>query len=757
MTRSMILMLAGLAAAGACVSIPDTRLNLKDFWFHDEASVHDAIGYVGISSPTFAPIESEIDGDSRLQFGDYRKEANLIAEIMKPQIGITDLQYRAFEAALAANVAGTRTAATEVERALTANDRTVQQTRSTDARPTTEVIQNRRAEHELLSEQTRTFQSPDVPEALPAQLQTPADVAMEMAKVFARSGTPFSLAPDQVATLVAAYKTYMVNLEEYYNVDFYRYDDGIVGDYVPYKVHFTVTAEPGWFTRYHQHDALAEITFGGENSNEFLIASVSPPETAQTIDRMTARMRSLAAAVAGEGAFNAVALAAQVRALREDALRLEGLQSNKTLVVGFPSHNRIRVRFRAESVPTEEGREVQPTSRMLTAIVLVRREARCGTNEGNGTNKGDRDEQVENALAARAGVAGSNAEASAGVTLKARPATLTVHSYFAPTARDVSGDLKPPRNWIVWESRGGRARRESVLAGESRTVEATVPPHLGDARKPLSIAKAFGYYWGDFADAESIKVDVEMLFDDLQKKEKALADAEKVEKSATEKHAALKKDPKATPDEVAAAKKQLDEAMEKAAAAKASAIAAKTAYDARLGDYRASFRTALQSGRIAVCYDVHAPTTYLAQASSGVTPKPLNTFMRVKGHGIMQGWTRVGRGDVAAVWESGPGIDLTHAIEFTKAGELLFKNMRVFLEVGVAPAGVAVPDATNIRKTAVSDVVLEPRARTSALPPAPKPADAKKDDAKPIQIDLEKIELELHGVPAPTPTPAATN
>ncbi|HMS18598.1 MAG TPA: hypothetical protein PKA37_17270 [Planctomycetota bacterium] len=49
----------------------------------------------------------------------------------------------------------------------------------------------------------------------------------------------YSLAPDDAATLIAAYKTYMINLEEYYNLSTVGSTTWGGGSYRPYKVHMT--------------------------------------------------------------------------------------------------------------------------------------------------------------------------------------------------------------------------------------------------------------------------------------------------------------------------------------------------------------------------------------------------------------------------------------------------------------------------------------------------------------------------------------
>ena len=64
-----------------------------------------------------------------------------------------------------------------------------------------------------------------------------------------------------------------------------------------------------------------------------------------------------------------------MRRLLATARRLEGLRSNRTLTVAYSRTNRVRIRFQAPRAGNDPGRDLQPRSRVLTAIVLVRSRA----------------------------------------------------------------------------------------------------------------------------------------------------------------------------------------------------------------------------------------------------------------------------------------------------------------------------------------------------------------------------------------------
>lgn len=338
----------------------------------------DAVGHVTVSPPLFTPLDEVVGGDKRLKFGDLRKESEIAARLEKPSFGSDEVRYSLLEAALAAHFTGGRVSVVDRKRTGTegAKDEDGNEITPGESR-----------------ERTRTFETPEVPDA-PDVPQVPEKVMEKLLKLLERSDQKYVLPPDELATLVAANKTYMVNLEEYYNVEGFDFRRGLSQAYVPYKMHFTVTAEPGWFSKFNQYDAIVEVRAKlgayqdehGEDSCKLLnrtppenappdliFLSVSPLETAQTVREFTSQLEQVALAAEAAGtATQSLALRAQLRSLVATARRLEGLRAHRTLAVGYPRHDRVRIRFQAPRAATREGRDLQTRSRVLTAIVLIR-------------------------------------------------------------------------------------------------------------------------------------------------------------------------------------------------------------------------------------------------------------------------------------------------------------------------------------------------------------------------------------------------
>ncbi len=353
---------AALVAAlvlGGCVMLPGEPSS--------EARA-DAIGYVTISTPTFTPITASANGDKALRFRTLRDELTLAEAVDAPSVGITQLAYEGLRGGLKASFSGDQLSqATRQSRGLTGST-----TSARDAEGLVTSTSEQRAQDEYSQERERTFRSPEAPDAIGASdyLDTPQGVQERMWKVLERSGADYGLSPATKAALVAAYKLQMVNMEEYYNLEGFSFRDRASTEFLPYKMHFTVTAEPGWYTRYHPYDAVAELTVGA--AEDYRVLAVMPAETAQTLDQLTGSLRKLQLALDLEGAFQSVAVRGQLQYVREAVERLEGLRSQNATVVGFPAENRIRIRFRPATVPTDEQVDMQPVSRVFTALVLVR-------------------------------------------------------------------------------------------------------------------------------------------------------------------------------------------------------------------------------------------------------------------------------------------------------------------------------------------------------------------------------------------------
>ena len=273
-----LLLALALAASSGCVS--DNIIGEVQKAGATQSSA-DAVGFVTVSPPLFTPMDEVVGGDKRLQFGDLRKEEVIADRLERPSFGSDEVRFSLLEAALAARFAGARVSI--VDRSTTGTEGAV------DAEGNPVVPGDSRT-------RTRTFDSPEVPPA-PGVPQVPEKVMERLVKLLERSSQQYVLPPDELATLVAANKTYMVNLEEYYNVEGFDFRRGLTQAYVPYKMHFTVTAEPGWFSRYSQYDAVVEVscTLGnypdesgscecrkitrGIHSDDIIFLNVSPLET----------------------------------------------------------------------------------------------------------------------------------------------------------------------------------------------------------------------------------------------------------------------------------------------------------------------------------------------------------------------------------------------------------------------------------------------------------------------------------------------
>lgn len=205
-------------------------------------------------------------------------------------------------------------------------------------------------------------------EDLPALDPEPA---RRVAAVLESPGAKYLLAPDEVATIVAALKLYMVSLEDYYNA-VAIYNDALRSNpsWVPYRVHFTVTTDPGWYTQLNGYDAVAEVSIG--NPDEIQVLTVIPPQNTQAFEQFSATFRSLSASLSSQATFNKFTARAAIRALRTAAERLEGLRANTTFTASAYGGNKMRLKFRPSLVPGKAQLELQPMSRIVTAVVLVK-------------------------------------------------------------------------------------------------------------------------------------------------------------------------------------------------------------------------------------------------------------------------------------------------------------------------------------------------------------------------------------------------
>ena len=303
-----------------CVSLPGPS----------DSGYRDAIGYVSVSTPTFTPISGTASGDRALQFGSLRDETKLAELIDKPAAGITQLSYEGLRAALKARFAGEQFSSTESNNR-SASDAT---TSVRDAAGSLTRTDERRQADEYTQEKNRTFSSPSAPDAVTDSdyIDTPNTVQERMWELLKRSDIEYTVAPSVKAALVAAYKLQMVNMEEYYNLEGFSFDGRAASEFLPYKVHFTATAEPGWYTTYHPYDAVAELKLG--DPDDYKVLAVMPSETAQTLDQLTSSLHKLQLALDLEGTFRSASARTQVQYVREAVQRLEGLRVQRDTIVG---------------------------------------------------------------------------------------------------------------------------------------------------------------------------------------------------------------------------------------------------------------------------------------------------------------------------------------------------------------------------------------------------------------------------------------
>ncbi len=345
----------------------------------------DAVGHVTVSSPIFTPIERETGGNRRLDFGPLRDELALAKEIKTPSFSSERKEYSMLALALAAKIAGTKLHVEDLKE----NEYT--------RKPATDPAKDPEEAATAHRKKTRqeTFDSPEVPDSAKLPV-VPPEVMAQLVDLL-KSAPPelkLTLPPDELATLIAANKTYMVNLEQVFNVEGYDYVRGFDQKYVPYRMHFTATAEPGWYSRWNQYDAVAEVELtvpegctlldtchGGCSHPPFIILNVSPAETAQTISEFSAALSEFKAAVSVAGAFKGGAVQLDAQKVNAIAERLIGMRAEKSMTVAFPGTNRMRIRFQSTGrADVDHARDLQPTTRMLTATVLVRRDVQ--TREG---------------------------------------------------------------------------------------------------------------------------------------------------------------------------------------------------------------------------------------------------------------------------------------------------------------------------------------------------------------------------------------
>ncbi|MFG0318429.1 MAG: hypothetical protein ACF8XB_14240, partial [Planctomycetota bacterium JB042] len=169
--------LLALLLVSACVHMP---------WTDDAQEV--AKGSITISTPLFVPLLGATEEGKRLDFGPYRSEEKLIEAVHRSQLGKTLLSSKSFAGALSV-------ALPTVEKIVTASDHLHQGDRSNWK--------------QHVSEAKSVTKSGAPPEAPPSQLEEVLSGVLD--KLIDRSAeVGQALPPDQVASLVEAYKSTMI-------------------------------------------------------------------------------------------------------------------------------------------------------------------------------------------------------------------------------------------------------------------------------------------------------------------------------------------------------------------------------------------------------------------------------------------------------------------------------------------------------------------------------------------------------------------
>lgn len=329
-----------------------------------------AVGDVTHSVPLFTPLDPYGSSGRALDFAGSRDEKLLADRISQASLSIDDITatYTAISAAL--SVAGDQVSRTSTR----ANSASRESSRSveTDADPKTRSSGNSSADS--TNSQTTSSATPPIPDAPEGQTMDPA-VQSKLVELLSRADRKHVLPPDDVATIVASLKMYQNALEDYYNGGT-LYDAALTGgtEWRPYRVHFTVTAEPGWYTQAHDYDAVLELEIG--TTEQVRIVNVIPAQSLQTIEQFTAAYRNLSTALEAKGSYSRIAARAAVKRIAAAASRLQGMRSNTTFTASFPEANKLRLRFYPSEIPDGKNRRaLEPITRIIAATVLVHKDA----------------------------------------------------------------------------------------------------------------------------------------------------------------------------------------------------------------------------------------------------------------------------------------------------------------------------------------------------------------------------------------------
>ena len=335
-----------------------------------------ATGDITVSTPQFIPITKTLTADNRLSFGTQKKEDEILKSIKAANVSMAEADFHALSMALGMSIAGSQISSkdstTSTQKAglkpdlsgVTFDPKTGELSQDPiKLNPSFSSDTTREANY------TKTFDSPDAPAAPPTAPDVPAGVQAKLIELLSKSADSHTLDPATLAALTADVKMYMVALEEYNNGDFLA-QIGVSNAYAyhPYRVLFSVTVAPGWYSFLKKHEATVDIEFGAYG---IYVASAAPAETAQTLDEFASAFEQFSMITELKGAFSAFAFNSSLEAVEASARRLQGVRKNSRTQISFPAHNRIRLQVRPAVVANSAMQELQPTTMLISAVVLV--------------------------------------------------------------------------------------------------------------------------------------------------------------------------------------------------------------------------------------------------------------------------------------------------------------------------------------------------------------------------------------------------
>lgn len=364
-----------------------------------------ALGDITVSGMKFAPITNNTSDGNRLAFGKYKNEEELFNAVRTANMGISQLQYMATAMQAAAALAGTQVSTSVLQKStgtLGANAGL----NSGAVNPLTgEITAGGTLSRETSTQ--KTFKSPDVPKISTTLPAVPESFLSEFVKLMAASSVARTLDPATEAELVAQEKMHRVELEQYYNLDGFLDTATTSGGtpennvWQPYRVQFRVAVRPGWYTFLKQYEAAVKIDFDAcaaidgcntldctkstacptNDGYDMRVLRVAPAEAAQAIDEMLATYGQIAATSEASGGFKTAAFNAYLSNIQAAARRLEGFRKHTIHFVSYPDDHSVVIRMRPSMVANETNAQLQPTSVLFTAIVLVRKRGLSPTEQ----------------------------------------------------------------------------------------------------------------------------------------------------------------------------------------------------------------------------------------------------------------------------------------------------------------------------------------------------------------------------------------